>query len=316
MRIAAECLDSHDGRSLEGTNLALEVIAYGNAKPIAIVIIGRELSVFEASVVGLTIIDIALAQRTIGIAEPREVGGNDLGRAILHFYLEQGTECIGFAPIDAMHNSAVPPAGRYFGANGILALAQQSRYVMSGIEHRLDHFRCTGLELIIKGIAVLVGLAYTFAIDEDVIDAQSCCIEAGTTNAISQFKSLAEDGHTSGDAAILLHEALAAANGCFHIALTAATKVADIGSIEGITRSLEILAEGHGSVALFIINDLRDIVEICLLALVSGSADTYAKVANSQHALGVLIGIDQHIIYICTHVRRLAFQDDMVLLAN
>ena len=98
--------------------------------------------------------------------------------------------------------------------------------------------------------------------------------------------------------------------------MAAAIIVANISCIECIACTLEVLAEGHGSVALFIINDLLYIVEICLLSLIAGSADTYAKVANSQHALGVLIGIDQDIIYICTHVGRFAFQDNMMLLTQ
>ena len=110
LRIAAQPLHSHDGRPLKGTYLTLEIVAYGCGEPSRIVILGGKLSVFQTRVVGLTVIDITLTQGTVGIAQPGQVGRNDLLTAVLQFHLQQGTEGIGFVAVHTVNDGTVPPA--------------------------------------------------------------------------------------------------------------------------------------------------------------------------------------------------------------
>ena len=314
--VTTQAFYGHDGRSFEGTNLAFEVVRHGYTEPIAVVEVGRELSCFESGIVGLAVIDVAFAQRTVGIATPGEVGGDGDDGAVLQFHLEQSAEGIGLVAVYAVHDAAVPPAGRHLGADGVLAFAQQSRHVVRGVEDGLQHLGCSRFELVVECLAVLVGLTHAFAVDEDVVDAQAGCVETCTTDCRSELKGLTEHRHACHHAAVLLHESLAAAHGCLHVALATAAVVAYVGGVEGIACTLEVLAEGDSGVAVFVINGLRDVVEVCSFTLVAGCTDAHAEVADGQHALCVLIGIDEHIIYICTDVWRLALEGDVVLLAD
>ncbi len=212
-----------------------------------------------------------------------------------------------------MHDGTVPPAARHLGTDGVPAFAQQGRHVVRGVEDGFLHLGSAGLEFVVEGLAVLVGLTHALAVDEDIIDTQSRCVEAGATNCRTQLEDFTEHRHAGDDAAVLLHESLAAAHGCLHVALAAAAEVADVGSVEGIAGALEVLAEGHGATACLVIDGHSDIVEVRFLTLVARSADAHAEVAHGKHPLRVLESIDQHIIYIGAHVGCLAFQHDVVL---
>ncbi len=68
--VAAQSFDGHDCRALEGANLALEVLRHGCAEPVAVVVVGCELTCLEAGIVGLAVVDVAFAQRSVGVAAP------------------------------------------------------------------------------------------------------------------------------------------------------------------------------------------------------------------------------------------------------
>ena len=108
--VATQSLYCHDGRSFEGSYLTLEVVRFRCSEPIAVVVVGRELSFLEPGIIGLAVVDVAFAQRAVGVAEPSEVGGNGYLRSVLEFNLQQSAEGIGFVTVHAVDNATVPPA--------------------------------------------------------------------------------------------------------------------------------------------------------------------------------------------------------------